>query len=191
MDILCIIPPYIPSYFNAGHHLGVFQVAAYLRKNSKAAKVVAIDAAALNITWKEICDVLTGEIMDICSCDFVYWYWEKDGLHCILTNSPDGRGDCISLFFERNFASMRGWLTSNIDDMYDEELEIVELPFNLDTDLFKPNNICEIMERFLRDNEKRILTAALENPHMDEARRRCIMDLLNIMTNSKFPKNRD
>ena len=58
MDVLCIIPPHIPSYFNAGHHLPVFQVAAYLRHHAKTASVMAIDAAALNSSWKEVCDIL-------------------------------------------------------------------------------------------------------------------------------------
>lgn len=58
MDILCIIPPYIPSYFNAGHHLAVFQVAAYLRTKMPNLKIIAKDGAALNLTWKEICDLL-------------------------------------------------------------------------------------------------------------------------------------
>ena len=31
MKVLLLIPPYIPSYFNAGHHLPVFQVGAYSR----------------------------------------------------------------------------------------------------------------------------------------------------------------
>ena len=57
MRILCIIPPYIPSYFNAGHHLGIFQVAAYLRKRY-AYEVDCIDAAALNYSWRDICSVL-------------------------------------------------------------------------------------------------------------------------------------
>ena len=35
MKILCLVPPYVPSYFNAGHHLPVFQVAAYLREKGK------------------------------------------------------------------------------------------------------------------------------------------------------------
>ncbi|MEM9546927.1 MAG: radical SAM protein [Bacteroidota bacterium] len=55
--ILCIIPPYIPSYFNAGHHLPIFSVANYLRKDT-AFEVKALDCAALNSTWKDICDVL-------------------------------------------------------------------------------------------------------------------------------------
>jgi len=59
MKVLVIIPPYIPSYFNAGHHLPIFQVGAYLRKNRLAHEVVCIDAAALNYTWKDVCDLLT------------------------------------------------------------------------------------------------------------------------------------
>lgn len=58
MKILCIIPPYVPSYFNAGHHLPVFQVGNYLRKNIEGVEVTCIDAAALNSTWKEMCNEL-------------------------------------------------------------------------------------------------------------------------------------
>lgn len=52
-----MIPPYIPSYFNAGHHLHLFTVAAYLRANTDC-EVDAIDGAALNKTWKDVCDIL-------------------------------------------------------------------------------------------------------------------------------------
>jgi len=55
--VLCIIPPYIPSYFNAGHHLPVFSVANYLRSKQDF-NVRALDCAALNTNWKDICDVL-------------------------------------------------------------------------------------------------------------------------------------
>ncbi len=58
MKVLCIIPPYIPSYFNAGHHLAIFQVAEYLRSRFDNIKIECIDAAALNLTWKEICSLL-------------------------------------------------------------------------------------------------------------------------------------
>lgn len=58
--VLCIIPPYIPSYFNAGHHLPVFLVASYLRETTKM-EVKAMDCAALNTTWKDICDILQNE----------------------------------------------------------------------------------------------------------------------------------
>jgi radical SAM superfamily enzyme YgiQ (UPF0313 family) len=58
MKILCIIPPYIPSYFNAGHHLPVFLVAAYLNHKLPEDKVDSYDCAALNFTWKEVCDLM-------------------------------------------------------------------------------------------------------------------------------------
>ena len=51
------MPPYVPSYFNAGHHLPLFQVGAYLRKHNHLDEVACVDAAALNLTWKEICDI--------------------------------------------------------------------------------------------------------------------------------------
>jgi radical SAM superfamily enzyme YgiQ (UPF0313 family) len=57
MKILCVIPPYVPSYFNAGHHLPVFQVAAYLRARFGFG-VVARDCGALNTNWRDICRLL-------------------------------------------------------------------------------------------------------------------------------------
>jgi radical SAM superfamily enzyme YgiQ (UPF0313 family) len=58
MRVLLIIPPYVPSYFNAGHHLPVFQVGSYLRRHVPALELRCIDAGALNITWKDVCDLL-------------------------------------------------------------------------------------------------------------------------------------
>lgn len=58
MKILCIIPPYVPSYFNAGHHLSVFLVGAYLQEQMPAAQVRCVDGAALNLTWKDVCSLL-------------------------------------------------------------------------------------------------------------------------------------
>jgi anaerobic magnesium-protoporphyrin IX monomethyl ester cyclase len=57
MRILCIIPPYIPSYFNAGHHLPLFQVSQYLRIRH-GFDVVARDCSALNSTWRDLCRLL-------------------------------------------------------------------------------------------------------------------------------------
>ncbi|MEU2065745.1 B12-binding domain-containing radical SAM protein [Streptomyces anulatus] len=56
MRVLVVWPPHIPSYFNAGHHLPTFTVAAYLRERGHA--VDAIDAGALNYTWKEYADLV-------------------------------------------------------------------------------------------------------------------------------------
>jgi anaerobic magnesium-protoporphyrin IX monomethyl ester cyclase len=58
MRVLLIIPPYVPSYFNAGHHLPVFQVGSYLRRHCTGLQVTCIDAGALNYTWKDVCDLL-------------------------------------------------------------------------------------------------------------------------------------
>ena len=55
MRVLIALPPMVPSYFNAGHHLPIFQVAAYIRKNVPDAKVTCIDGAALNLTWRDLC----------------------------------------------------------------------------------------------------------------------------------------
>ncbi len=56
--ILVINSPHVPSYFNAGHRLPIFQVGNYLRKNCKDTSVKCLDIAALNYTWKEIGDIL-------------------------------------------------------------------------------------------------------------------------------------
>jgi anaerobic magnesium-protoporphyrin IX monomethyl ester cyclase len=54
MDVLVMWPPHIPSYFNAGHHLGVFLTASYLRGQPGITSVDPVDAGALNYTWKEL-----------------------------------------------------------------------------------------------------------------------------------------
>ncbi len=56
MKVLVCWPPHVPSYFNAGHHLPVFSVAAYLR--AAGHEVDALDAGALNFSWKEFGDRL-------------------------------------------------------------------------------------------------------------------------------------
>lgn len=59
MKILSIIPPHIPSYFNLGHHLPVFQISAYLREHLKEGNSIrSIDGAALNYQWKNVADLL-------------------------------------------------------------------------------------------------------------------------------------
>lgn len=56
--VLVIWPPEIPVYFNAGHHLAVFQVGAYLRRRFPELSVTCIDAGVLNYTWKDIAMLL-------------------------------------------------------------------------------------------------------------------------------------
>lgn len=58
MNVCVLIPPYIPSYFNAGHHLPIFQVGAFIRENYPDIQVTCIDAAALNYNWADICSLL-------------------------------------------------------------------------------------------------------------------------------------
>lgn len=65
MKILTIIPPHIPSYFNAGHHLPVFQVATYLRRNMPSDNVQALDCAVLNTNWKNVCELLVNGDFDV------------------------------------------------------------------------------------------------------------------------------
>jgi radical SAM superfamily enzyme YgiQ (UPF0313 family) len=67
--VLVIRPPEVPTYFNAGHHLPVFMVSAYLRAHlGDSARVDAIDAAALNVTWRELADRLWDGHYDVIAC---------------------------------------------------------------------------------------------------------------------------
>ncbi|HEX9336266.1 MAG TPA: hypothetical protein VF892_10280, partial [Pseudonocardiaceae bacterium] len=56
--VLIVWPPHVPSYFNAGHHLPLFLVAAYLRARHPDRPVRTLDAGALNLTWKQVGDIL-------------------------------------------------------------------------------------------------------------------------------------
>ncbi|MFE4333864.1 B12-binding domain-containing radical SAM protein [Streptomyces sp. NPDC056831] len=62
MKVLVAWPPHVPSYFNAGHHLPVFSIAAYLR--AQGHEVRALDAGVLNRTWKEFGQILAVERYD-------------------------------------------------------------------------------------------------------------------------------
>ncbi len=53
MNVLCLIPPYIPSYFNAGHHLICFQIASHLRRKYPDIAVKAVDACAMRYSWRD------------------------------------------------------------------------------------------------------------------------------------------
>jgi anaerobic magnesium-protoporphyrin IX monomethyl ester cyclase len=67
--LLVVRPPAVPTYFNAGHHLPIFSVAAYLRRQLGGDAVVdALDASALNITWKELADRLWGGGYNVIAC---------------------------------------------------------------------------------------------------------------------------
>ncbi len=58
LRILVVWPPHVPSYFNAGHRIVTFQVAGHLRRRADVAHVVALDAGALNTSWKELADTI-------------------------------------------------------------------------------------------------------------------------------------
>ncbi len=64
--ILGIWPPSVPTYFNAGHHLPLWEVAGYLRREVHRAEVDIVDAGVLNYTWKEIADLLLNSYDLIC-----------------------------------------------------------------------------------------------------------------------------
>lgn len=67
--ILVLRPPELPTYFNAGHHLPVFLASAYLRRClGDSASVDALDAAALNVTWRELDDRLWDGGYDVIAC---------------------------------------------------------------------------------------------------------------------------
>jgi anaerobic magnesium-protoporphyrin IX monomethyl ester cyclase len=57
MRVLVIWPPHVPSYFNAGHRMCLFEAAGYLRREV-GVDVSVLDAGALNLTWKDVADTL-------------------------------------------------------------------------------------------------------------------------------------
>ena len=72
MRVLVTNPPMVPSYFNAGHHLALFQTAAALRGHPGVREVVVRDLSALNSTWASVCRLLTQTEFDVIAifCDF-------------------------------------------------------------------------------------------------------------------------
>ena len=63
-NILVISQPCVMGYFNAGHHLSLYEVSAYLRK--QGATVTAVDmSAALHFTWKDIPMMLCKSHFDV------------------------------------------------------------------------------------------------------------------------------
>ena len=64
MNILVVWPPHVPTYFNAGHHLPLFMVAEYLRKDRENV-VMCIDAGAFNATWKDLANRLVDTPFDV------------------------------------------------------------------------------------------------------------------------------
>ena len=67
MKVLCVIPPHVPSYFNAGHRLPMFQVAHHLRGLGHA--VVCRDFGALNATWRDVCALLVQRFDVVAVCN--------------------------------------------------------------------------------------------------------------------------
>lgn len=66
--VLVLRAPEVPTYFNAGHHLPVFQASAFLRRQPEVGSVDALDAGALNVTWRELCDRLWDGGYDVIAC---------------------------------------------------------------------------------------------------------------------------
>lgn len=64
MKILVVWPPHVPSYFNAGHHLPLFMVGGYLRRELHE-EVTCVDAGALNFTWKDLANRLVDTAFDV------------------------------------------------------------------------------------------------------------------------------
>jgi hypothetical protein len=74
MNILNLIPPYIPGAFNSGHHLPLFMTAGYLRKNTADVTVTCLDGAALTTTWRALGEVLVRQF------DLVILFNDFDGI---------------------------------------------------------------------------------------------------------------
>ena len=62
--VLVISQPCVLGYFNAGHHISLYEVSAHLRKSG--CEVTAIDASAtLGFTWKDVPQILLKNKFDI------------------------------------------------------------------------------------------------------------------------------
>ncbi|MFI5617196.1 B12-binding domain-containing radical SAM protein [Streptomyces sp. NPDC051567] len=64
-SILVIWPPQVLSYFNAGHHLALHQVAGHLRTALRGSVVDAVDASVERLTWKDIGNALFQKQYDV------------------------------------------------------------------------------------------------------------------------------
>ncbi|MGC4035693.1 MAG: radical SAM protein [Chitinophagaceae bacterium] len=83
-SVLCIYPPSIPIYFNAGHHLPVWETGAYLRREIEDCQVDIVDAGVLNYSWKEILDIICNRYDLIC---ILNEYDNVDGLRRMVEYS--------------------------------------------------------------------------------------------------------
>lgn len=109
MRVLLIWPPSIPTYFNPGHHLPLWEVSAYLRTARPDIEVATCDAGTLNHTWKDIAALLLRRFDLVCVMNE---YDNVDGCRRLLQYlkavSPDtktltfGRvSGVVPKFFER------------------------------------------------------------------------------------------
>ena len=57
-SVLVVRPPQVLSYFNAGHHLALYQVAGYLKRLGRFARVDTVDASVERVTWKDIASLI-------------------------------------------------------------------------------------------------------------------------------------
>lgn len=65
LRVLIIWPPQILSYFNAGHHLALYQVAGHLRRSFPRGSVRVIDGTVEQPTWKDVGDDLFQHQYDV------------------------------------------------------------------------------------------------------------------------------
>lgn len=93
MRVLVVRPPEVPTYFNAGHHLAVFLVSQYLRRRAPDWTVDALDAGALNVTWKEFGTRISRGAYDVIACmnDLDQGPVMDDLVACARALSPDAR----------------------------------------------------------------------------------------------------
>lgn len=63
MKVLVTTPLCVPSYFNAGHRLALYEVGGYLQRKGHIA--VTTDIASLNSTWKDLVDLLIQNKFDV------------------------------------------------------------------------------------------------------------------------------
>ena len=63
--VLVLFPLQVPTYFNAGHHLALYQVAGYLNGRPDIGRVEVVDGAVGQATWKDLAQLLVTGDFDV------------------------------------------------------------------------------------------------------------------------------
>ncbi|MDE9541063.1 B12-binding domain-containing radical SAM protein [Xenorhabdus bovienii] len=160
MNILNIIPPFIPSYFNAGHHLPVFTVSAYLRKNIQNVNASALDYSVLNASWKNICELLVNNNFDVIAVmnDFDGVDTFERFVHYCKKLSPSSKLITFGRMSKQNASLFKRFDFDAIHYSGDYEAGIYDYVVNLDSGILPPGFIIKKNSSYIETGHGRELT---------------------------------